>query len=139
MMVLPVPGCTSHIEDVFDISGVFPNCITGNNFDHHNCVKDLVTNSMVHYASSEWCKQRWNIEANTGHREIDPQTVRLGTNTIVLQQSQYVWSGDGQFATRVKGRGHWQDQIYTGVAAERSGRKPAILRGRGGVEGGGGV
>jgi hypothetical protein len=74
----------------------------------------------------------WQLEVpENDTREIEPQTVPLGTNSILLQQAQYVWSADGTFSTRIKGKGHWQDQMYAGVAAERSGKKPAILRGRG--------
>jgi hypothetical protein len=133
MMVLPVPGSTSNIEDVCDLTGSFPACITDTNFNDFSCVRNQCDEDrLTHYRSSEYCAEVWGIERNGSQsREIDPQTVQLGTNTIMFQQAQYVWSADGTFGTRIKGRGYWQDQVYAGAAAERSGRKPAILRGRG--------
>jgi hypothetical protein len=145
MMVLPVPGSTGNIEDVFDITGEFPINITHNNFNNHACVETptsghehgpgLQNNAkpvLRHYRSSAFCQDVWEVKKSAGvePREIDPQTVTLGTNTMVFQQAQYIWSGDGAFETRIKGRDYWQDQVYAGVGAERSGRKPAILRGR---------
>jgi hypothetical protein len=138
MMVFPVPGSTDNIDDVFDITGQFPRVITSDNFRDYDCVRgDEYHKSRrgTHYRSTEFTHAVWDIAPSvysSQEREIEPQSVQLGTNTIVHQQSQYVWSEDGQFSTRIKGMGHWQDQVYTGVAAERSGRKPAILRGRGG-------
>lgn len=136
MYVIPVLGSVEKITDagVMDITGEFPTCITHDNFGGHGCTLD-VTNlnargrpTLMHYNGAGAFARRHRLQANRTKRSVDPQSTRIGENTILHRQSYYVYDETTKGTTkRVTGLDYWQDQVYAGVGAVRGGLKPGVV------------
>ena len=134
MYVIPVMGPINRICElgVMDITGAFPTSITHDNFGDIGCTRDHTFSPdhhpMRHYNGASAFALRHRIQANVNERSTEPQSTRIGSNTILHRQTQYVWDYvKKDISKRVTGQDYWQDQVYAGVGAVRGGLKPGVV------------
>jgi len=118
IFVIGVPGTLDKLPQPFDITGTYHPDLTTNNFGRR---------ARHHYSTAPIYQRLWGWSHGVADG-LNPKDHNVGMNTLVFQETYWKHSEGHKFETRVRGKGHWGDDVYPGCADIRNGSTPGHLQ-----------